>query len=147
MDDLDKYVSERDRREPGFANKVDRIYTRMINEIKPGDLVRIKSGGPTMTAGMQVQAQGAADPNADIWHCMWVDGNSGLPQGVAIPEACLIKVYDVDQIAKGAYNAYGGAAGWKNYQDNPMPDWEDLPDNIQEYWAASAQYVMSESIE
>jgi surface antigen len=43
--------------------------------------------------------------------------------------------------AEGMYQAYGNAADWKNYQGNPMPQWSELPPNIQTYWRAAAIYA------
>lgn len=44
-------------------------------------------------------------------------------------------------LARLGYEAYGNKANWKNYQGNPMPIWEDLPDNIKEYWKANAMAI------
>lgn len=39
------------------------------------------------------------------------------------------------------YNAYGDSAGWKNFRGEPMPKWDDLPNEIQENWRAVARFV------
>lgn len=38
-----------------------------------------------------------------------------------------------------AYTAYGDTVDWKNFQGNPMPSWEQLPDIIQRAWEAAAE--------
>jgi hypothetical protein len=50
---------------------------------------------------------------------------------------------DDDQIvmAKIAYAAYGQTTGFKNFQGNPMPNWDDLPDTIQGAWVAASNAV------
>jgi len=48
-----------------------------------------------------------------------------------------------EQLAKEAYQAYGDAVEWKNYQGLPMPRWEHLTDPIRNAWIASATYVKS----
>jgi hypothetical protein len=50
---------------------------------------------------------------------------------------------DLRAVAQQAYEAYENAAGWKNYQNLPMPQWEELPPNIQQYWCAVANYFYS----
>jgi hypothetical protein len=40
-----------------------------------------------------------------------------------------------------AYQAYGQATRFRNFQGDPMPDWGSLSDQIQQAWAASAQAV------
>lgn len=44
------------------------------------------------------------------------------------------------------YQAYGDAAGWKNYQGNPMPTWEELPEAIKSYWSAAALKIAQQTI-
>jgi hypothetical protein len=43
-----------------------------------------------------------------------------------------------DELARAAYSAYGESTGHKNYQGNPMPDFDDLGDAIQNAWRAAA---------
>lgn len=45
------------------------------------------------------------------------------------------------ELAKVAYQAYGDTTGWKNFQGNPMPQWEDLGDMIQAAWVNASQAV------
>lgn len=40
-----------------------------------------------------------------------------------------------------AYQAYGQATRFRNFQGDPMPDWGSLSDQIQNAWAASARAV------
>ena len=47
----------------------------------------------------------------------------------------------MQKIAQGAYHAYGQVTNFKNFQGNPMPDWEQLPEKIQEAWRAAVRYV------
>lgn len=42
-----------------------------------------------------------------------------------------------------AYQAYGDSAEWKNYQDKPMPTWEELPKAIQDHWRSAVIRVRS----
>jgi hypothetical protein len=51
------------------------------------------------------------------------------------------------ELAKIGYQAYGDKAEWKNYQGNPMPTWDALPENIKTYWVAAAQAIKNELIE
>lgn len=53
---------------------------------------------------------------------------------------------EVQYFAKGAYQAYGAVTDWKNFQGNPMPAYEDLPDQIKQAWEAASQYVVDEVI-
>ena len=48
---------------------------------------------------------------------------------------------DIEALAQEAYKAYGSVTDWKNYQGLPMPEWKDLPPNIQEAWRASSRRV------
>lgn len=39
---------------------------------------------------------------------------------------------------KDLYHVYGGVTDFKNFQGNPMPEWEALPPKIVEAWNAVA---------
>lgn len=39
--------------------------------------------------------------------------------------------------AKAAYHRYGSVTDFKNFQGNPMPKWEELPEKIREAWKAA----------
>jgi hypothetical protein len=43
--------------------------------------------------------------------------------------------------ASAAYAAYGAQTGHKNFQGNPMPTWDALPDAIRQAWRAATQRV------
>lgn len=47
------------------------------------------------------------------------------------------------QLAQIAYSAYGEQTGFKNFQGNPMPSWEQLGEPIQKAWIAAAEAVYS----
>lgn len=40
--------------------------------------------------------------------------------------------------ARIAYTAYGRVTDFKNFQGNPMPKFDDLPDRIKEAWTNAA---------
>jgi alpha-ketoglutarate-dependent taurine dioxygenase len=40
-------------------------------------------------------------------------------------------------LAKIAYEAYGKVTGGKNFWGDPMPAWDDLPQNIRDAWDAA----------
>lgn len=40
-----------------------------------------------------------------------------------------------------AYTAYGRVTGFKNFQGNEMPTWNELPENIREAWIKSANTI------
>lgn len=44
-------------------------------------------------------------------------------------------------MAKLAYGAYGQTTGFKNFQGNPMPNWDDLGETIQGAWIAAADSI------
>lgn len=46
------------------------------------------------------------------------------------------------ELAKTAYEEYAGYTNWKNYQGLQMPEWNDLPDNIQKAWIAASAGVV-----
>ena len=37
-------------------------------------------------------------------------------------------------LAKRAYKTYGKAVDFKNYQGNPMPEFDELPEKIKNAW-------------
>ncbi len=45
------------------------------------------------------------------------------------------------QLARIAYGAYGEATNFKNFRGEPMPIWEELPDEIQKAWCHSALVI------
>ena len=40
-----------------------------------------------------------------------------------------------------AYIAYGRVTNFKNFQGNPMPEFDALPENIREAWIVSANVI------
>lgn len=50
------------------------------------------------------------------------------------------------ELAKGAYEAYGGVTDHKNYQGLPMPEWDALTDKIKEAWMSAAEYVSNRAL-
>ena len=44
-------------------------------------------------------------------------------------------------LAREAYKAYGAVTDFKNFQGNPMPEWDDLPQKIRDAWVAAAAKV------
>ena len=47
----------------------------------------------------------------------------------------------IDQ-AKRAYNAYGSALSFRNYQNLPMSAWEELPPKVQTAWLAAVASII-----
>lgn len=41
-------------------------------------------------------------------------------------------------LARAAYSRYGAVTDYKNFQGNPMPKWEELPEKIRQAWVAAA---------
>lgn len=48
-----------------------------------------------------------------------------------------------DELARKMYHAYGGHTNWKNFQGNPMPEWDALPANIQGAWRTAAREAVN----
>jgi hypothetical protein len=46
-------------------------------------------------------------------------------------------------IGEIAYQAYGQTTDFKNFQGNPMPKWEELPDKIKEAWMNASVKIAS----
>lgn len=42
-----------------------------------------------------------------------------------------------------AYEAYGRVTEHKNFRGEPMPEFEDLPERIQQAWEAAAEAAIS----
>lgn len=45
------------------------------------------------------------------------------------------------QWGKVGYEAYGEQVGWKAYNGEAMPQWEQLPQRIQDAWHAAASAI------
>lgn len=50
-------------------------------------------------------------------------------------------------LARIAYEAYGKSTGGKNFQGDPMPAWDDLPQPIQDAWDAAVGAVIDNWME
>lgn len=50
------------------------------------------------------------------------------------------------ELAQVAYRAYGETTDFKNFRGDPMPEWADLPQKIQQAWVAAADAVKEEVI-
>lgn len=48
---------------------------------------------------------------------------------------------EILELAILGYQAYGDSAGWKNYQDKPMPTWDELPEAIKGHWRTAARQM------
>jgi len=111
------------------------------NKINTGDSVKLRSGGPWMTAGSR--------DNSKNFICHWFDEGHNSFSGT-FPEGALVSYEpssvrgDLNKLATNAYHAYGDKAGWKNYQGKEMPQWKELPDNIKVYWEAAVGHVVDE---
>lgn len=49
---------------------------------------------------------------------------------------------NIDQVAALGYEAYAEEVGWKSVRGEPLPKWEDLPENIRKAWIAAASAVL-----
>lgn len=49
---------------------------------------------------------------------------------------------DDERLARDSYYAYGGVTDFKNFQGNPMPEWGELPEKIQQAWIAASQHAV-----
>lgn len=45
------------------------------------------------------------------------------------------------KMAQMAYRAFGSWSEWKTPQGKPMPEWDELPMNLQNAWTAAAETV------
>ena len=62
----------------------------MADKFQPGDTVRLKSGGPTLTAACRVPSQHGA-PVAEAYTCLWAtEGTEQIFEKI-IPADCLEK--------------------------------------------------------
>ncbi len=50
-------------------------------------------------------------------------------------------LWPTEMLARVAYHAYGEHTDFKNFQGNPMPKWEELPDRIRGAWRQAAAAV------
>lgn len=113
------------------------------DSIASGTIVRLKSGGPWMTAGV-------AD-DAGILRCDWFDEDDNAFSSAFSPLTLMTQDEDdslpgpyFKEYAERAYMAYGDKADWKNFRGDPMPTWEALPENIRTYWQAATVQVITD---
>jgi hypothetical protein len=45
-------------------------------------------------------------------------------------------------LAKDLYLAYCASSDWKNFQGEPCPPWDDLPETVRTHWGAVATFVL-----
>jgi hypothetical protein len=48
----------------------------------------------------------------------------------------------MSDLAKVAYEAYAEHQEWKNYQGNPIPQWEEVREDIKSAWRVAVQAVL-----
>ena len=58
-------------------------------------------------------------------------------------ERSQMATWDIDNLARKCYQAYGRKVDFKNYQGKPMPDYYDLPHGIKEAWHAVVLFMIS----
>lgn len=49
----------------------------------------------------------------------------------------------VGDLAREGYEAYAESSGNKNFQGNPMPTWDELPEPIRHHWRAAAARILA----
>jgi hypothetical protein len=47
-------------------------------------------------------------------------------------------------LAEAAYTSYSEATGGKNFQGDPMPTWDQLPQPIRNAWALAAERIRND---
>lgn len=50
----------------------------------------------------------------------------------------------MDTLGRVAYQAYADDAGWKAFNGDMLPNWEDLPSEIRQHWEVAAAAVLRE---
>jgi hypothetical protein len=51
---------------------------------------------------------------------------------------------DYEYYAKLAFNAYGDKANWKTWNNLPMPQWNEVGEEVQSRWIAAVKAVIKE---
>lgn len=46
-------------------------------------------------------------------------------------------------LAQVAYEAYAEHQGWKNYQGNPIPQWDEVREDIKQAWQAAVDAILA----
>lgn len=94
------------------------------------------------------------DPTTVCLGIDWGDGTQSQSVTIPVPAEVVAKgaeaighyfingciVREAERLAKAraAYHRYGAVTDFKNYQGNPMPDFDSLPRVIQQAWVAAA---------
>lgn len=60
---------------------------------------------------------------------------------------CDIEHKSLETLAKIAYDMYGKTVDYKNFQGNPMPKFDDLPQQIRKAWTNASLAVVNAYIE
>lgn len=47
------------------------------------------------------------------------------------------------ELAQTGYEAYGGKANWTAYNGAPMPQWDDLPEDIKDKWRVATLAIVA----
>lgn len=68
------------------------------------------------------------------------DEPTGEPAGQAAEQAS-------PSLGSVAYHAYGDQVRWRNFRDDPMPEWPDLPDPTRAAWQAAADASVAAAAE
>lgn len=58
-----------------------------------------------------------------------------------------MKMPSAEEMAKTAYEAYGQETNHKNYRGEPMPEWDELPEQIKGAWIQAAGSVVRTMLE
>jgi hypothetical protein len=66
------------------------------------------------------------------------DACNGL---IHLSERSVNREFQIDDLAKGAYGAYGLSTNNKNFRGEEMPKWEELPEAIRSAWKAAVIFV------
>jgi hypothetical protein len=49
----------------------------------------------------------------------------------------------INDLGKIAYDTYCQKVGWKSFRGEPLPEWKEVPPNIQEAWEGATAEVWS----
>ena len=53
----------------------------------------------------------------------------------------MFHISSLDALAREAYTAYGAVTNFKNFRGEPMPEFDALPETIQDAWKEAARRV------
>jgi hypothetical protein len=63
---------------------------------------------------------------------------------IHLSERSVNREFQIDDLAKGAYGAYGLSTNNKNFRGEEMPKWDELPEAIRSAWKAAVKFVFEE---